>query len=85
MYVRVQSHATDRWKEYAGPLPVKEIARIVRRHLIAALKSGISIDCTGAGHIQIKPNLWAVVKPEVSWWVVITFHRGTNYAERRDI
>lgn len=82
MYIHVKGHAANRWREYVGPSAVREIARTVRRHLMAALKSGISIDSTGVGHIQIKPNLWAVVVPEIGRWVVITFHQGTNYAER---
>lgn len=85
MYIHGKGHAADRWREYVGPMAVQDIAKKVRRHLTAALKSGINIDITGAGHIQINPTIWAVVKPEGGRWVVITFHRGTNYAERRDI
>lgn len=82
MYVHVQQHAVDRWREYVGPMAVRSIAKTVRRHLAAALKSGINIDITGAGHIQIKPTVWAVVKPEPIGWIVITFHQGINYAQR---
>lgn len=69
----------DRWRKYVGPANRAKVTTEVRTHLFAALKDpdGLKIDGTGAGHVQIRTNLWAVVVPELTGgWAVVTFHRG---------
>ncbi|RJX18523.1 MAG: hypothetical protein C4570_06495 [Ammonifex sp.] len=75
--VIVSSHALARWLDYVGNTTGKHLARRVRRHLQEALRQGMEVDKTGAGHVEVKPGIWAVIVPEVEGgYSVVTFHRG---------
>ncbi len=81
--ISVTSHAVERWNQYKATANVAKIKNKTRRVLVDALRSGLHVDCTGAGHVKVD-DLYAVVVPDaMSGWVVITFHRGEKNGRSR--
>lgn len=74
MRVIITDHAMDRWMEHTKqPRKRRGLAYIVKRHLKAALRSGVEPK-TGALHIEVFPWLVAVCVNTGLEYKVVTFY-----------
>ncbi|MFW5988170.1 MAG: hypothetical protein ACOCQA_01885 [bacterium] len=73
MKVYITNHAQDRWNEYCSEVEISRLVYIVKRHLSAALRSGLEKK-NGAFHVKINRKINAVIKFQDGQWKVITFY-----------
>jgi len=73
--VVISDHAWQRWTERAGvKIKRKKLAGNIRRKLTTAVQgTGMYLDKTGAGWLEIHPWLWAAVRLTNHGWLVTTF------------
>lgn len=73
--VIISDHAWQRWLERSGmKVKRKKLARAVRRKLTGVIQgSGMYLDKTGAGWLEMFPWLWAAVRLTDHGWLVTTF------------
>ncbi len=88
----IAPHALERWWRYIGPDKEDKIRSEVKRHLIATLQVGLPADLSVTREpgdwgflLRLRPQLFAVVKPEaLGGWAVVTFHVGEIMKRRGD-
>ena len=73
MRVIIKKHAYERYAEYKGPIKITKLSSMVRRHLHAALRQGVSLE-NAAIQLEIFHDLNAVVVPGNGCWDVVTFY-----------
>ncbi len=73
MRVYITHHAQERWEQYCTPVKITKLVHIVKRHLKAALRSGLEKK-NGAFHVKINRKINAVIKFQDGMWKVITFY-----------
>jgi len=80
--VYLSEHAWERWIERSG-IRIKRGKLIdqLRYKLNAAISTGLPLDDTGAGWLEITPLLWATVRLKDNGWLVTTF---TSWEEREE-
>ena len=86
----IAPHALERWRLYIGPDKEDKIRDEVKRHLLATLQVGLPADLSVNREpgdwgflLRLRPQLFAVVKPEVlGGWAVVTFHIGEIMKKR---
>ena len=74
MKVKISNHAYQRWLEYCYKISKAKLSSKVVRHLIPALRQGVSISAD-AIHLEINQTVKAVVVPgKYGGWDVKTFY-----------
>lgn len=80
MRVYITDHAQQRWNEYCSEVAFSKLLHIVKKHLHAAMKSGLEKE-NGAFHVGINRKIKAVIKLEKGRWKVLTFYLREGWKE----
>lgn len=76
-------HAWGRWLERCKGIKIKRgnLVSLLRYQLNVAISLGLPLDSTGAGWIEITPEIWATVRLTDLGWKVTTITRWDEKEE----